>query len=97
MTTRDWETGFAKSLGVFLNGDALPDPDPRGRHLSDDSFLLLLNGHHGDVTFVLPGGGWGTLWLPEFDTTPVPAAREAQPAGAKVVVPARVMQVLRRI
>jgi len=97
MTTRDWEAGFAKSLGVFLNGDALPDPDPRGRHLSDDSFLLLFNGHHGDVTFVLPGGAWGTLWLPEFDTTPVPAAREAQPAGAKVVVPARVMQVLRRI
>ena len=97
MTTRDWETGFAKSLGVFLNGDALPDPDPRGQRLSDDSFLLLFNGHHGDVAFVLPGGGWGTLWLTEFDTTPVPAAREAQPAGAKVVVPARVMQVLRRI
>ena len=97
MTSRDWETGFAKSLGVFLNGDALPDPDPRGRHLSDDSFLLLFNGHHGDVTFVLPGGVWGTLWLPEFDTTPVPAVREAQPAGAKVVVPARTVQVLRRI
>ena len=97
MTTQDWETGFAKSLGVFLNGDALPDPDPRGQRLSDDSFLLLFNGHHGDVTFVLPGGVWGTLWLPEFDTTPVPAVREAQPAGAKVVVPARTIQVLRRI
>jgi len=27
----------------------------------------------------------------------VPAVREAQPAGAKVVVPARTVQVLRRI
>ena len=31
MTPDDWNTGFAKSLGVFLNGDALPDPDRRGR------------------------------------------------------------------
>ena len=97
MTPEDWQAGFAKSLGVFLNGDALPDPDTRGRRPADDSFLLLFNGHHGDVSFVLPGGVWGTLWLPEFDTTPVPAARDAQPAGAKVVVAARTVQVLRRI
>jgi isoamylase len=97
MTPKDWQAGFAKSLGVFLNGEALPDPDPRGQRLADDSFLLLFNGHHGDVTFVLPGGTWGTLWLPEFDTTSVPAARDAQPAGAKVVVAARTVQVLRRI
>ena len=97
MSPEDWEAGFAKSLGVFLNAEALPDPDPRGQRLADDSFLLLFNGHHGDVTFVLPGGAWGTLWLPEFDTTPVPAARDAQPAGAKVIVAARTVQVLRRI
>ena len=31
MTDEDWKTGYAKSLAVFLNGDALPDPDQRGR------------------------------------------------------------------
>jgi isoamylase len=30
MNDDDWQVGFAISLGVFLNGDALPDPDPRG-------------------------------------------------------------------
>lgn len=30
MTPADWNTGFSKSLGAFLNGDALPDPDPEG-------------------------------------------------------------------
>src|SRR5487761_1097913 len=59
MEDEDWDTGFAKSLGVFLNGLALPDPDQRGHRLTDDSFLLLFNGHHEDVTFVLPGGDWG--------------------------------------
>ena len=59
MEDEDWETGFAKSLGVFLNGLALPDPDQRGHRLTDDSFLLLFNGDHEDVSFVLPGGDWG--------------------------------------
>jgi pullulanase/glycogen debranching enzyme len=36
MTPADWQTGF-KSLGVVLNGDALPDPDRRGHRISDDT------------------------------------------------------------
>src|SRR5262249_38681911 len=67
MKPADWDTEFAKSLGVFLNGDALPDPDPRGRPLADDSFLLLFNAHHGDVGFVLPGGKWGQLWVTDIN------------------------------
>jgi glycogen operon protein len=97
MTPEDWNTGFAKSLAVFLNGDALPDPDRRGHRLCDDSFLLLFNAHFEDVMFMLPGGRWGERWLPDFDTAVVPAPPEAQPAGAKVVVAARDMRVLRRL
>ena len=101
MTDEDWKTGYAKSLAVFLNGDALPDPDPRGRRVVDDSFLLLFNGHHGDVTFVLPGKAYGRRWLTEFDTASAgaerpPRARRARQAGAKVVVAERSVQVLRR-
>jgi glycogen operon protein len=97
MTPEDWNTGFAKSLAVFLNGDALPDPDRRGHRLCDDSFLLLFNAHFEGATFVLPGGRWGKRWQPDFDTAVVPAPPEAQPAGAKVVVAARDMRVLRRL
>jgi isoamylase len=105
MSDEDWETGFAKSLGVFLNGLALPDPDQRGHRLIDDSFLLLFNGDQGDVTFMLPGGDWGKWWVTEFDTADsgdpgasdvLTAAREKQSAGAKVVVASRGVQVLRR-
>jgi isoamylase len=119
MSDEDWDTGYAKSLGVFLNGLALPDPDQRGHRLSDDSFLLLFNGDQGDVTFMLPGGDWGKWWVTEFDTADadapgapgaatasalapgdpgaVAAVREKQSAGAKVVVAARSVQVLRRV
>ena len=31
MSDQDWQAGFAKSLGVFLNGNAIPTRDERGR------------------------------------------------------------------
>ena len=97
MTSEDWQTGFAKSLGVLLNGDALPDPDRRGHWINDDTFLLLFNAYYDDVVFVLPGGTWGQRWLTELDTASDPTVHEAQPAGAKVVVTARSVQILRRV
>jgi isoamylase len=97
MTEDDWKTGFAKSLAVFFNGDALPDPDPRGRRVCDDSFLLLFNGHYGDVTFVLPGRAWGKRWMREFDTASGAPARRARQADARVAVAARSVQVFRRV
>jgi glycogen operon protein len=97
MGQHDWEAGFAKSLGVFLNGDALPDPDDRGHPVWDDSFLLLFNAHHEDVTFVLPGGKWGELWMPALDTASTTVAHEPLAAGASVPVRARSAQLLRRV
>jgi glycogen operon protein len=96
MEPDDWETGFAKSLGVFLNGEALPDPDRRGRRLSDDSFVLLFNAHDGEVAFVLPGGAWGQLWVTDIDSATFPSKHEVYVAGAKVTVAPRSVLVLRR-
>ncbi|HTU73035.1 MAG TPA: glycogen debranching protein GlgX [Trebonia sp.] len=96
MESEDWETGFAKSLGVFLNGDALPDPDRRGSRLSDDSFVLLFNAHDGEVAFVLPGGAWGQLWVADIDSATFPSKHEVYVAGAKVTVAPRSVLVLRR-
>ena len=39
MTDDDWEVGYARSLAVFLNGDAITAPGPRGERIVDDSFL----------------------------------------------------------
>src|SRR6202167_1884693 len=97
MTDDDWDAGFAKSLAVFLNGDALPDPDPRGRRVTDDSFLLLFNGHYGDVTFSLPGKDWGRRWMREFDTAGGESAGRARTAGTKGNVTPRSVQVFRRV
>ncbi len=48
MQDHDWEVGFAKAIGVLLNGAAVPDPGPRGEPIRDDTFLILFNVHHGE-------------------------------------------------
>ncbi|HAR94747.1 MAG TPA: glycogen debranching enzyme GlgX [Deltaproteobacteria bacterium] len=62
MTEEHWGQGFAKCLGVFLNGEAIPSPDARGERITDDSFYLVYNAHHELVPFTLPEPGWGPRW-----------------------------------
>ncbi|HTY19896.1 MAG TPA: glycogen debranching protein GlgX [Myxococcota bacterium] len=54
MRESDWKTGFAKSLGVFLNGDAIGARDPRGEEIRGASFYLVFNAHSDAVSFRLP-------------------------------------------
>jgi glycogen operon protein len=100
MSPADWQAGFAKSLAVYFNGEALPDPDPRGRRITDDTFLLLFNAHHDRVEFQRPGPRWAATWVRELDTVaPDGGVSEPGPthaAGERVVLAAHSMQVLRR-
>ena len=68
MSDEDWAAGFAKALGIFLNGDEIAHSGPRGQRITDDSFLVLFNAHHEPVPFLLPVGPWGTRWRGVFDT-----------------------------
>src|SRR5579872_1785729 len=67
MTEEDWDSGFAKSIGVFLNGEAIPDPDPRGEKITDDSFLVLFNAHYENLPFTIPDRDWGDRWVVVLD------------------------------
>jgi isoamylase len=68
MTDKDWDSGFGKSLAVFLNGHAIPDHDRRGQEVTDDSFFLLFNAWDQDLHFVLPGPRWGKRWKMILDS-----------------------------
>ncbi len=68
MTDDDWDAGFARSVGMFVNGDVIPGPDARGRTIVDDSFLLLFNAHHEPLDWKLPTA-WGDQWTIVIDTT----------------------------
>ncbi|WP_431911389.1 glycogen debranching protein GlgX [Nonomuraea jabiensis] len=100
MTASDWHIGYAKSLMVYLNGEAITEPGPRGERIVDDSFLLLINAHHENMSFTLPGEECGTGWVPVLDTSHE-TMEEAFPdegwqAGDLVAVTARSLQVLRQ-
>ena len=49
MDEANWSDGSTQQLMVFLNGGAIPEPDPRGEPQVDDSFLLLLNASGGGL------------------------------------------------
>ena len=76
MTTEEWEKEFARALGMWLNGDWLPESDDRGRQLQDASYLVLFNAHHDRIDFTLPAGfGWRTEVDTAFDTGEPPQDR----------------------
>ncbi|MEL6385425.1 MAG: glycogen debranching protein GlgX [Cyanobacteria bacterium J06626_18] len=50
----DWQDAEAKTIGVFLNGEEIPSPDPRGQRIVDASFLLLFNAQAEAQTFMVP-------------------------------------------
>jgi glycogen operon protein len=99
MTQRDWGFADAHTLGVFLNGEEIPDRTDRGDPIEDDSFLLLFNAHYDDVTFTLPARRFGSVWTHELCTEdPVlPAGEDELTARSDVPVAARSLKVLRRI
>ncbi|WP_214106563.1 glycogen debranching protein GlgX [Acrocarpospora catenulata] len=96
MTDTDWHNGYARALAVFLNGDAITEPDRRGRRITDDSFLLLFNAHHDVITFTVPKD-YGEMWRTELDTA-VPISTDTRycRAGEGVQVAGRSVRVLRR-
>ncbi|MCC5574157.1 glycogen debranching protein GlgX [Microtetraspora sp. AC03309] len=96
MTDQDWRNGYARALAVFLNGDAITEPDRRGRRITDDSFLLLFNAHHDVIRFTIPTG-YGEMWTTALDTArPVTTDSRVCRAGEEVPVSGRSVRVLRR-
>jgi glycogen operon protein len=99
MSDEDWGAGFAKSLGVFLNGDEIPNVDAAGRRVLDESFYLIFNAHWEPVEFVLPPEIWGQSWSRVLDTRNGAAPTEdtwARAAGTKIKIESRSLVVMRR-
>ncbi len=95
----DWESGYARSVAVFLNGEAIREPDARGEPVIDDSFFLLFNGHYENIDFTLPDLGAGEAWDVVIDTAaPLldDAERRSLKTGAAIEVDARSVLVLKK-
>ncbi|MYW91437.1 glycogen debranching protein GlgX [Amycolatopsis rubida] len=99
MTEQNWDDAFGKSVVIFLNGEGIPDLDPRGMPVSDDSFLLAFNAHWEDIAMTLPGNGYGREWTVVVDTeTGAVGHSDVEPVegGGKFTLAARSLVVLQR-
>ncbi len=95
MAEEHWGEGFAKSLGIFLNGEYIPNPNPRGDPVADDKFFIIINAHHEPLECTLPGSEWVQKWRKVFDTvTGWTDEEEAIGAGDTIEIGARSLLVL---
>ena len=98
MSEEDWTNGYARTLMVFLNGAEFRTPDPVGRDVTDDHFLMLFNAHYEDVDFVVPKDVPDASWSIALRTSPVSEADADKPPtytpGETIALPARSMLVL---
>ena len=88
-----WEEGFAKSIGVFLNGHGIATPDEFGREVRDDNFYLVFNAHYEDLEFTLPDKRFGRRWRTVLrtergwvDDHEVHLAQDALPVAARSIL-----------
>ena len=88
MSDDAWSSEHAFAVMVFLNGDAITEPDSRGQEIVDDSFLLLFNSHWEKRQFQLPGAEYGGSWTVVFDTDgQIRPGRTVRSRGRMTVAP----------
>lgn len=99
MTDEQWDIGYSKAISVFLNGEGIATPGPRGERIIDESFLIFFNAHYETIEFVLPTGLQDREWAVVIDTKePRFVTTEQIYANEQVVlVNARSLVLLRRL
>ncbi|KRB38058.1 glycogen debranching protein GlgX [Microbacterium sp. Root180] len=95
MQPEDWESGFGRAVGVFLNGDGIRERDRRGEPISDHHFIVLFNAGDDVVDFVIPEDEFSPEWDVVVDTAGEHANTEPVEPGSKLAVAGRSMMVLR--
>jgi glycogen operon protein len=68
MTPGDWQQPHARSLAVYLSGEAFTETDDKGGIIAGTTFLVLFNAYHDAVAFRLPNSLPGARWQVVMDT-----------------------------
>ena len=96
MSDAGWQVFFARSVMVFLNGDRILEPDPRGQKIVDDSILMLLNADANPLSFTLPSSHYGVVWRSALDTGGSVPLQRAFKAGTSITLEGHSVVVLTR-
>jgi isoamylase len=95
MVPDDWDSGFGRAIGVFLNGQGIRERDARGEQITDLSFILYFNAHDESVDFTVPSEEYSGQWETVVDTAGAGADSAPVKAGEVISVTAKSLVVLR--
>jgi glycogen debranching enzyme GlgX len=96
MAGADWHDASLRVVGMFVSGDPLRSPGPRGEQLHDRSFMIWLNSSADPVRITLPENDWVHAGEVVLSTAPEPAVGFPVKAGDQVEMAARSVVVLRQ-
>ncbi|WP_431799869.1 glycogen debranching protein GlgX [Microbacterium kunmingense] len=94
MQPEDWDSGFGRAIGVFLNGNGIRERDRRGEPISDKHFIILFNAGDEEVDFHLPAVEFSPKWDTVVDTAGQRADSEPLAPGESVPLAAKSLMVL---
>jgi isoamylase len=95
MTPEDWESGFGRTIGMWLNGQGIHGVDVRGERVIDVCFLVYYSAHDEPVELTLPDSDHGASWDVIVDTAGDHVDGASLAAGATCSINAHTFLVLR--
>ena len=95
MQPEDWDSGFGRCVGVFLNGNGIRERDRRGEPIVDKHFIILFNAGDEHVEFYLPDANASPTWDVIVDTAGDLADSRPIKPGEHVDMRARSLIVMR--
>jgi glycogen debranching enzyme GlgX len=97
MTGDDWQDRDLRVVGMFVSGDPLRAPGPRGEQQRDSSFMLWLNGSPDDTEITFPSNEWVQHGAVALSTDPGNPPGLKVSAGETVTLAARSLVLLEQI
>ncbi|WP_054687198.1 glycogen debranching protein GlgX [Microbacterium sp. No. 7] len=94
MQPEDWDAGFGRAIGVFLNGGGIRERDRRGQPITDAHVILLFNAGE-EIAFTVPHAEFAPSWDVIVDTGGELADTEPLLGGDEVRLKAKSLVLLR--
>jgi glycogen debranching enzyme GlgX len=96
MTGDDWYDDALRVIGMFVSGDPLRSPGPRGEQQRDASFMIWLNGSAADCEITLMENAWVQSGSVVLSTDPALAEGKSVRAGDRFTLAAESVVVLQQ-
>ena len=97
MAGDDWLDSGLRVIGMFVSGDPLRSPGPRGEQQRDTSFMLWVNASSEPCEVALPANDWVQKGAVVLSTDPANPLGATLAAGETFTVAARSLVLLQEV